>query len=569
MPSEDRPPLGQRGHGSGGPAGAAINPSPSEGRRSQPRLSFDPQAPGVDCAAVTAPAIGVEALRELRKTRRHNRLADVHWVDALYRVYLAALASSIFLVFASSRLPDDRLSAQEALDFAGWAPGWLGLFFAVGIGIGARSGGRGGPLVLEAPVVVHELQAPVDRAAALRTPAIKQLRFLAFVGIIVGGIVGEVAARRLPVNVAAAIASSAAAFALAAIAGAGLAMIMSGRRVGWFMANAVAGLLIAWSVVDIVAGLTTSPTTLLAQLAMWPIEVQPIALVGVAVAALAMVVGYRTLGGMSVEAALRRAGLVSQLRFAVTLQDVRTVVLLRRQLSQERPRAQPWVRLRRVHWLPAPWKRGLQSVLRFPAVRFVRIVLLGAGAGLAVGTVWRGVTPMIAVAAIALYIAGYDAAEAVAQEVDHPTRWESFPIEPGRLLLQHVPVTFLVMVLVVGIAGAVSLFLVPAQVVVALLPVMILPAAAGAAFAAAVGTAQGAPDTAGLIGLGPDMMGMVLLARLVIPPVLVGLCLLPMLAIGTDTTQLQTSRVANLVTYPLLALVAAFMWLRLRKPKHL
>jgi hypothetical protein len=273
---------------------------------------------------------------------------------------------------------------------------------------------------------------------------------------------------------------------------------------------------------------------------------------------------------MSIEAALRRAGLVSQLRFAVTLQDVRTVVLLRRQLSQERPRSQPWVRLRRsFHLLPAPWKRGLQSVLRFPAVRFVRIIVLGAGAGLALGTVWRGVTPMIAVAALALYIAGYDAAEAIAQEVDHPTRWESFPMEPGRLLLQHVPVTFVVMVLVGGIAGAVSLFLVPGHVVAALLPVMVLPAAAGAAFAAAVGTAQGAPDTSSLIGLGPDMMGLVLLARLVVPPVLVVVCLLPVLAAGTDPSQLQSARVANLVTYPLLALVGAFMWLRFRKPKHL
>jgi hypothetical protein len=97
---------------------------------------------------VTATLHGVDALHDLRRARRHNRLADVHWVDALYRVYLAALASGIFLVVASSRLPDNRLTSSEALDFAAWAPGWLGLAFAVGMGIGCRSGGRGGPLVL-------------------------------------------------------------------------------------------------------------------------------------------------------------------------------------------------------------------------------------------------------------------------------------------------------------------------------------------------------------------------------------------------------------------------------------
>lgn len=519
---------------------------------------------------MTATFDAVEALHDLRRARRRNRLADVHWVDALYRVYLAALASGIFLVVASGRLPDNRLTQAEALDFAHWAPGWLGLAFAVALGIGCRSGGRGGPLVLEAPVVAHELQAPVDRNATLHSPAIKQLRFLAFAGIVAGGIVGEVAARRLPISIPAALAACAVSFALAALASAGTAMVVSGRRVGWFAANVVAALLIAWSVVDAVLKTTTSPATMLAQISFWPIDFRPIGIVGAVLALLVVVVGYFTLGGMSVEAALRRAGLVSQLRFAVTLQDVRTVVLLRRQLSQERPRSTPWLRLsRRSRVLPAPWKRGLQSVLRFPAVRLVRIVVLGVGAGLAMGAVWRGVTPMIVVAALALYIAGFDAAEAIAQEVDHPTRWESFPMEPGRLLLQHLPVTFVVMILVSGIAGAVSLILVPAHVVAALLPVMVLPAAAGAAFAAAVGTAQGAPDTAGLIGLGPDLMGVLLLVRLVIPPVLVTICLLPVLAAGSNPDQVQSAKVANLVTYPLFALVAAFLWLRFRKPKHL
>jgi hypothetical protein len=484
-------------------------------------------------------------------------------------VYLAALAAGIFLVFASSRLPDDRLAPEAAVEFATWAPGWLGLVFAIAVGIGLRSGGRGGPLVLEAPVVVHELQAPVDRAAVLRTPVVKQLRFLGFAGIVAGGIVGEVAARRLPVNVAAAVAASAAAFALAAVAAAGAAMIVSGRRIGWMFANVVAALLVGWSVVDIATDGTTSPFTCLAQLAFWPIEFRALALVGVAVAVIAVGTGYVMRRGISVEAALRRAGLVSQLRFAVTLQDVRTVVLLRRQLSQERPRARPWIRLRRGARLPPPWKRGLQSVLRFPAVRLVRIVALGAGAGLAIGTVWRGVTPMIAVAAIALYIAGYDAAEAIAQEVDHPTRWDSFPLEPGRLLLQHIPVTFVVMVVTVAIAGAFALFLAPASVVGSLLPVMVLPVAAGVAFAAAVGTAQGAPDSSTLIGLGPDMMGLVLLARLVLPPALVVLVLLPLLAAGNDPENLQSARVANIVPYSLFALVVAFVWLRVRKPKHL
>ena len=41
------------------------------------------------------------------------------------------------------------------------------------------------------------------------------------------------------------------------------------------------------------------------------------------------------------EKAQRRARLVAQLRFAVTTQDLRTAMLLRRQLAAERPRPTP------------------------------------------------------------------------------------------------------------------------------------------------------------------------------------------------------------------------------------
>ena len=67
--------------------------------------------------------------------------------------------------------------------------------------------------------------------------------------------------------------------------------------------------------------------------------------------------------------ARRRAGLVAQLRFAVTLQDIRTVVLLRRQLSQETPRNRPWIPMKRGGRLPPIWRRDWQSYFRFPLVR--------------------------------------------------------------------------------------------------------------------------------------------------------------------------------------------------------
>jgi hypothetical protein len=509
------------------------------------------------------------ALRQLRRTRRHNRLADVHWIDALYRVYIAALGGAIFILVAAGRLPDDRLDTTDALTFMNDAVPILGLVFAVAVAIGCRSGGRGGPLVLEGPVVMYELGAPVPRSVTLRSPAVKQLRFLAFAGAVVGALVGELAARRLPVAVAASVAVGAVTFALVAVMAAGVAMMLSGRQVGWLWANVVAALVLAWSAVDLLAGTITSPLTLLARFAFWPLEVDPIAVVGVLVALVVPVIGLTMVGGLSIEAARRRAGLVSQLRFAVTLQDVRTVVLLRRQLSQERPRRRPWIKTKRGGRLPPVWRRDWQSYLRFPAVRLARMALLGVVAGLAAGATWRGVTPMIVVVGLALYVAAFDAAEPIAQEVDHPTRWESFPMEPGRLLLQHVPAAFLAMLAVYLVGAATSLALVPPEVVLRLTPVMLVPAVGAAALAAAIGSSQGAPDVAQMAGLGPDMMGFVLMGRLVLPPALVVVGVLPLLAAGSDPDAVPVGDVQNLTTYVLFALIAAFLWLRYRKPKHL
>jgi hypothetical protein len=512
------------------------------------------------------------ALVDLRKTRRSNRLAHVHWIDALYRVYIVGFLGVIAVALGADQLPGESVTPTDAVTFARVAPAWLGLGIAVAVAVGIRSGSRGGPLVLEAPVVVHELNAPVDRAAVLRGPAVKQLRFLAFSGAVVGAITGELASQRLPVNVVAAVVACAVTFALAGVLASGTAMVVSTRRIRWWPANAIAALVIGWSALDIVLEIRTSPLTWLAAVAFWPITFTALALVGVAVAVAIPLLGVARIGNLSTEAALRRAGLVAQLRFAVTLQDVRTVVLLRRQLSQEKPRLRPWIRIRRAATksrVPPIWKRDWQSYFRFPLVRLVRMVFVAGIAGLALGVAWRGTPAAIIVAGIALFVAAYDAAEPVAQEVDHPTRWDSYPEDPGRFLLNHLPASFVVMVVLCLVAAATAMILAPAEVVLRLTGVLVVPVALAAAIAATISTAQGAPDSATLSNLGPDVMGWVMLARVIIPPAIVVVSLLPLLSAGSDPATLDPARVANNTTWVLFLVAGAFLYLRTRKPKHL
>lgn len=524
----------------------------------------------VDSWAVDVDVIANErALKDLRRARRRNRIQDIHWIDALYNVYLTAGAGIIFVLLAAGKFSQPKITGEHLTKLADQGPALLGLAIALAVAFGLRSGGRGGPLTLEAAVVQHELLAPVPHETVVRGPAIKQLRFLAFAGLVVGAIVGVLASRELHGNPVGPTLCCAATFSLAAVLSIGSAMLTSGRRLAWWLANAIAAAIIAWSIVDIATKLRTSPLTWLASLAFWSLRFTPIALVGVALVAVVAVLGVTGLGNVSIEAARRRAGLVSQLRFAVTLQDLRTVVLLRRQLSQEKPRTRPWIRLRQAKRMPAIWHRDWQGIFRFPLGRLIRLALLGIVAGLSLGLMWRGASPMVVVAGLALYLAAYDAVEPVAQEIDHPTRWESFPEDSGRILLIHLPAAIIVMLLVCAIAAASSLALVPAHVVGTLAPFTILTAACAAVAGAAVSTTLGMPNPSSLLGLGPDLMGVVMGLRLVIPPAIAVVALLPLLAAGSNPALIQTTKVSNWGPYPVFAVFGAVMFLRYRKPSHL
>jgi hypothetical protein len=511
--------------------------------------------------------ISRSALAELRHARRHNHRDAVHWIDSLYRVYISGLAAVIAVIVGSGTFGDVKLSGADAKSFASAAIPWLGLSFAVAVSIGLRSGARGGPLTLEAATVQYELLAPLPYAVTLREPAIKQLRFMAFTGLCVGGIIGVLGVRKFDVNPAVLVGGTAIACSLATLLAVSVAMIVSGRRLAVIPANAIAVGLIGWSALDVALKLTTSPLTMLASLATAAITFNPLAIVGVALALAALPLAILSIGGTSIDAARRRAGLVSQLRFAVTLQDIRTVVLLRRQLAQETPRAKPWIRLARGGRVPAIWLRDWRSYFRFPITRVARMVILAVVAGLALGVTWTGVRPAFLIAGLALYLAGYDAVEPLAQEIDHPSRWDSIPDDHGKVLLMHLPAAFVVMVVLCLITAASSLILVPSSVVLTALPMLIVPVAASAMAGAAISTAMGSPDVAGIMGgLGADIMGFVLLARLVFPPALVVGALAPLFALGIDAAALDTAHASNLVTWPLLAAGASLLYVRYQKP---
>ncbi len=514
-------------------------------------------------------ADSAQIIGELRRTRRRQRVASIHWVDALYQVYITGLLAVVAVLVVSGAVGDEQVGASAVAEVRDLGPAAMGLLAAVAVLIGLRSGSHGGPLALEKPDVRHVLLAPVDRGVALRSPAWRQLRFLVAVGAAVGAVAGQLAVRRLPGSAFEWVAMGAL-FGVTVVAlGFGSALLASGTKTPTWLADAVGLALVGWAVADLVGDVPTAPSSYVGELAVAPLSFEPLALVPVVAAGALVVAGMRLVAGTSLEAAERRTALVGQMRFAVTLQDLRTVMVLRRQLAQEHPRSRPWVRARARHPRWVVWDRGVRSVMRWPVGRLVRVVLLASVAGLAMRGVWLGTTPLIVVAGLALWVAALDVAEPLGQEVDHPSRTDALPIPRGEVFVRHLPLLAVgsaALGLVAGlVAGAPVGEAVPMDSALVTGLVGGLLAAAGAA----VSVVQGAPDPVDQLAVAqPEIAGVRTLYRTAFPPALAVMGITPLLAaraafegISEPPPLVAAVTVAVLLSVPLVLVTG---WVRFR-----
>ena len=478
---------------------------------------------GVRIASVPVSSLApvpASLVAELRRTRRKQRVAKIHWVDALYQVYITALAVIAAILTLSSVIGDERLGAAAVQRVADDGPAVLGLIAAFAIGIGIRSGCRGGPLAVEAADVRHVLMAPIDRGAALRGPALRQLRFATFVAAGAGATVGQFAGRRLVGHGSGpAWVLCGALFGAVVVAwGLGAALVASSRRVPTWIGSLVAAAIVGLAAADIAGWVPWSPTEPIGRIGIWPLDFDPFGLLAIAVGAAVVAVGLRGIAGISLEQAERRTSLVGQVRFAVTLQDLRTVMVLRRQLAADQPRSRPWIALRRRSRFPV-WQRGWRGVLRFPVPRLIRMVMLSVGAALALRGVWAGTTPLLVVAGIALWVAALDAVEPLAQEIDHPSRAEAVPHEKGALLVLHLPVSVGLMIPLVAVGVGAAALAGATGDELTVLALAIVPLALASTAGAVISVLMGAPKPVSEMALAtPEIAGAKIAVRTIWPP---------------------------------------------------
>ncbi len=439
------------------------------------------------------------ALRDLRRTRQLHRLGNLDWFEAAYRVYLLGGFGGGAVLWISSSIKDTPLAESTQASILDHGPAALGLLVAIAFMAGIRGGAQGGPIALEAPDVVYVMLAPVDRLRALMRPAGQRLRSAMFAGAASGAVIGQLAARRLPGTLIAWAAAGALYGANLSALWVGVAILAHTLRLPRWLATAVGLGVVAWQGAAL-AWHIPGPATPAGSLGLWGWRQHPTDLIAVAVTFAAVVAGLLMLRRISLDALARRSALVAQLRFAVTMQDLRTVILLRRQLNQERTRQRPYLRLRPSRsghrgLTGSVWRRGWSGLLRFPVARLVRMAAIAAAMGVLQAEVVRGTTPAFVGTAVLGFVLGLEVMEPLSQEVDQADRADALPIDRGELMARHLLAPAVALVPFAAIAGVAAVLTLGGDSA-AIVPtaILALPTVLGAAGGGVVSIVRDMPD---------------------------------------------------------------------------
>jgi hypothetical protein len=168
-------------------------------------------------------------------------------------------------------------------------------------------------------------------------------------------------------------------------------------------------------------------------------------------------------------------------------------------------------------------------VFRWPVPRLVRLSALAVIAGFSLRGVWNGSTPLMVPAGLALWVAGLDAIEPLAQETDHPGRRDAYPVPEGELMMRHLAVPLVVMVVVTAIAAVVA-SVGGRAVDASVMAITTVPLAAASMLGAAVSVLMGVPkEVDELLIASPEIAGTKTVLRTVFPPLVACLGVLPVL----------------------------------------
>ncbi len=508
-----------------------------------------------------------EALSELRDARRSRHLRGMDKSDLAYRAYVTALFGLFGFFLALGAVDEAPIDENTVRWLSNHGSQWIGLGIAAVVAAAMRSGANGGPLTIDDVDAHHILLSPLSRADVLSRPVRKLLLSAAGIAGVLGAAAGELAARRMPGTRTEWVFGAALTGAAVGVLAVGCALVVSGNRRSGPTVTASWMVVAAWSVADVWFDIDTSPLSFMGRVALWPLVGEVVHLAVIAAVVAVVVVGVRAVEGVSVERIRRRAVLIRQIRFALSQQDLRSLILLRRQLAFEVPRQRPLLRpsLRRLGPRFPVLARDLRSYMRWPTRRLTRVAGLSVAIGLSIAGVWHGTTVLIAGAGVLLYLVSLEVVEPYGQEVDHPSVMETMPLDSGRILVEHLVGAAVAMIPIWLVATSAAVIASRStdlliSMLVAALPAVLVAVGAGALSIQRVGS------NVSSVAVPPELAGPQVLFKLVWPPAVATLGVVPvMFARGAARSgDAVASPTVNMAIFVVIAGGIVFSWIRYR-----
>ena len=511
---------------------------------------------------------GVHALRDLSKARRRHFVEKTDLVNALYKLYMVGAALLVGGSLLVGLVQSAPLGSSVQRQVVSYGPSYLGLALALTVLAGLRSGSRGGPLAIQGADVRMVLLSGIPRSHFLRSKAMSQVRSMVPPSLLVGGLVGGIAHKALGAGTLRLVVEGAVLGLAGVLSFFAAGYMASGLRINKWMASLFGGAVVVWSFVDVYSRTSVFPGTWLGR---FFFNQQDILLAVVTMAAVLALfaLGHFLIPNVSLEMQEHRARLVGTLRFAATTRDIRTVILLRRQLSGEKSRGgrSPLARLQFGRGLTAKvTKRSLESLYRWPIERFARFIFLAVMAGFSARIIWTGSFFPLAIAIVALYVAATDLLEPLSQFADHPDGVAGIGIPlsmvESRLLL--VPFVGMIIFVLIGTAATAVFGGFSLSLHVGLISAIPLAAASTTGAAVGVLRKQKSVNTQALM---PEVVAMTSVIVEILPFVIVASGFVAMVDAYNlhvlNTSLIDTSGISA-ASFSLLFPLAAWTWIRRR-----
>ena len=381
-------------------------------------------------------------LSDLANARRSHFLQSHDLLSVVVKFYFVAIALAIVVDVTTTSSKFFVFHASDTTFVRANGASFAGILLAYLMFLGLMSGVRGGPVVLFSPELRLIFLSGVNTDRLLRRKAIRAiLRFSIMTGAtgIAVGFVIHGLKRGSPVDasisvglyglVSGAIYAGAACFAL-------------GLRLKSNLVYVVGWALVIYTSLAGIFDIGVSPFALVGRLATMFLTPVSFLVVVLCVALVVISLGSVYLVPKAdLETIERHSELVSRLRFAIGMRDVRSVILLSRSLSQDGFRARSIGKnLYRVFSQPtmAPVVRSIQSLANWSVRRYIRVTLMLFGGLVVISYAWSGTQVAYLISVPFIYVAGLDLSDPLTSLVDKPDNFVNYPVRDGWLLTRSL-----------------------------------------------------------------------------------------------------------------------------------